>query len=67
MSAIQTTKHKTACKVPAIQTHFHLDKAIQAEKQIPEVARAECVALLKRLIEAVAMPIAVKRSGGQND
>ena len=67
MSAIQTTNPKSASKMPAIQTRLPLDEAVHPEKQIPEVARAECVALLRLLIEVVVMPTSAKQSGGQND
>lgn len=66
MSAIAKTKQQLASKAPPIQTRFHLDEAIHPEKQIPEVARAECVKLFIQLIEAVVAS-AKSQTGGRNE
>lgn len=66
MSATPITNQKSAAKAPAIQKLLQLDEAIQPEKQIPEVARAECVNLIMQLIEAVVAS-SKSQSGGRND
>jgi hypothetical protein len=64
MSAVQIIKTKGSATAAPFQASLTFE-AVEADRKIPKQQRAECVRLLRELIEAVVS--GSRPRGGQND